>query len=388
MRHSELRGKALLFLFLLWFLWFSNICTRTIFAPILPLLEDEFVITHAQASGIFMFQAAGYGLAMFFSGFFAGRVGYKKSIVGSLIVSSLVFFLIPFVKVFSVLYLLGFFLGLSGGVYMPSAIPLITEYFAEKDWGKALAIHDSGAAVGIFSIPLIAIFLLLFLEWRGIFTVFAVIVLLTAIIFSLACHEVKVAPPEKRVLGNLMKTQSLWMMAAIFTTISGANMGIYNIIPLYFTKELSLSIEHANTLLGISKLGGIGVALISGFVVDRVNLKRVMFITMVCTGILTVLLGATQVRYVGICLFLQTVFVAGFYPVGLVCIAKMFSRETRSLATGFILTFSVIGGSGIIPYLLGLSGDLVNFRFGIVIVGILLCLSSLLVFSLKEIESY
>ena len=236
MRRSELRGKALLFLFLLWFLWFSNMYIRTIFAPILPLLEDEFMITHAQASSIFMFQAAGYGFSMFFSGFFAGRVGYKKSIVVSLIVSSLMFFLIPFVKVFSVLYLLSFFLGLSGGVYTPSAIPLITEYFAEKDWGKALAIHDTGAPVSIFSLPLIAIFLLQFLQWRGIFTVFAVVVLLTAIIFSLACNEVKIGASEKHGFDTLVKARTLWTMGAIYTLVSGANMGIYSIIPLYFTK--------------------------------------------------------------------------------------------------------------------------------------------------------
>ena len=386
MHNSELSGKTLPFLFLLWFLWFSNMCTRTIFAPILPLLEDEFLITHAKASSIFMFQALGYGLAMFFSGFFAGTIGYKKSIVVSLFVSSAVFFLIPFVKVFSLLYLFSFFLGLSGGVYTPSAIPLITEYFAEKDWGKTLAIHDSGAPVSIFSIPLITIFLLKFLKWRGIFTVFAVAFLFTAIIFQLVCNEVKLGRSEKYVFKDLLKTRTLWTMGAIFTFVSGANMGIYSIIPLYFTKELSMSIEHANAILGISKLGGIVIAILFGFVVDRVNLKKVLFITTVSTGILTVLMGAAQVGHVGIFLFFQTIFVAGFFPAGVVCIARMFSRETRSMATGFILTFSIIGGVGVVPYLLGISGDLISFRFGIVIIGGLVCLSSFLVFSLRELK--
>jgi hypothetical protein len=56
------------------------------------------------------------------------------------------------------------------------------------------------------------------------------------------------------------------------------------------------------------------------------------------------------------------------------------------MATGLILTFSVMAGSGLIPYLLGLSGDLIGFRFGIVLLGILVTLSSSLLFYLKEVE--
>jgi MFS transporter, NNP family, nitrate/nitrite transporter len=381
-----LRGKALSFLLLLWFLWFANMCVRVIFSPLLPLIEDEFAVSHARASSVFMFQAVGYGLSMFFSGFFAGRIGYKRTIVVSLCVSSLLFLLIPFVKVFSLLYLFNFILGISIGMYLPSAIPLITECFAEKDWGKSIAIHDSGASVSIFSVPLIAVVCLHFMEWRGIFTVFGFVFLACAAVFQLTCGEVKIAHSPKRAFGNLVRVPSLWLMAALFTFASGANLGIYAIVPLYLTKELSLDIGYANTILGISRLGGIGVAVLAGFLVDRINLKKVMFAVMFPTGALTVLLGVASVEHVSIFLFLQAIFVTGFFPVGLVCIAKMFDRETRSMATGLILTVAIIFGVGVIPYLLGLSGDIAGFRFGIVILGVLVCMSSFLAFSLKALR--
>jgi MFS transporter, NNP family, nitrate/nitrite transporter len=385
-RYPDLTGRALPFLFLLWFLWYINMSVRVVFSPILPILEDEFMINHARASSIFMFQAAGYGISIFCSGFFSGRVGYKKSIVISLFVSSLLFFMIPFVKVFSVLYLFSFMLGLSIGMYLPSAIPLITEYYAEKDWGKSIAIHDSGASVAIFSIPLIALFLLHFVQWRGIFVVLAVGFFVSAILFYLACDEVKVRRPEKSPFGGLVRNRSLWIMGVLFAFVSGANLGIYSIVPLYLTKELSLGIGYANTILGVSRLGGIGVAVLAGFLVDRLNLRKVLFIVTLVTGILTIFLGAAAVRHIGIVLFLQAVVVTGFFPVGLVSIAKMFSREMRSMATGMILTVAIIFGVGIIPYLLGLSGDLISFRFGIVILGVLVCLSSGLAFTWKELK--
>ena len=384
--HSELKGQALLFLLFLWFLWFTNLGVRIIFSPILPLVEDEFAVSHARAGSIFLFQSIGYGLSMFFSGFYSGRLGYKKSIILSLLVSSLVCFLIPLVKIFPAFYLFSFLLGFSTGIYLPSVMPLITEYFDERNWGKSIAIHDSGASISIFSMPFLALFLLQFFKWRGIFEVFAVIFLLSAVIFYFASDEFKIRHSEKTKLGDLIKRRSLWIIAILWMFAGGANMGIYFIVPLYLTKELSLSIGYANTLLGLSRLGGIAVAILCGFLVDRFSLRKIMFMMVLLTGIFTVLMGVASVRYVGIFLFFQALVVTGFFPLGLVSMARMFNREIRGLATGLTLTIGVICGGGLMPYLLGLSGDLLSFRFGISMLGIAVILSSGLIFSLKEIK--
>jgi MFS family permease len=166
----------------------------------------------------------------------------------------------------------------------------------------------------------------------------------------------------------------------------GANLVIYSIVPLYLTKELHLDIGYANTILGISRLGSVAVAIACGFLIDRFDLRRVMFLVMIITSVVTVLMGLAPAKYVGTVLFLQALFVTGLFPVGLVAIAKTFNREMRSLATGIITAASTVFGSGIIPYLLGISGDLYSFRLGITILGILLALASTLVFRLKELE--
>jgi hypothetical protein len=46
----------------------------------------------------------------------------------------------------------------------------------------------------------------------------------------------------------------------------------------------------------------------------------------------------------------------------------------------------VVIGWGITPYLLGLSGDLVSFKFGILVLGIGTMMASRLVFLLKELR--
>lgn len=385
-RYSSLRGRGLLFLLFLWFIWFVNFSVRIVFAPILPIVEDEFMVNHGQASSIFIFLSAGYGVAVIFSGLFSGKFGYRRSIVLSLGLLSLVAFLIPLVQKFFLLYLFALVLGFSVGFYLPAAIPLITEYYLEKDWGKAIAIHDTGASSAIFATPFVALFLLYFFPWRGIFVVFGCFYVVCSLSFYFFSTEVKIASPPKAVFHDIIRMGSLWLMALLWIFGAGANLGVYSIIPLYLTKELGLDIGYANTILGISRLGSVFVAVACGFLIDKFNLRKIMFLVMVITSVFTVLLGTVSVKYMGIVLFLQAFFVTGFFPVGLVAIAKAFRREMRSLATGIILALAIAFGGGIIPYLLGVSGDLYSFRLGIVILGALVGLFSTLVFRLEELE--
>ncbi|HOS60774.1 MAG TPA: hypothetical protein PK661_11805, partial [Syntrophorhabdaceae bacterium] len=214
----------------------------------------------------------------------------------------------------------------------------------------------------------------------------AFIFLVCAVIFFSVSTEVKISNLPRAMLNDIVKRRSLWLMAIIWVFGAGANLGIYAITPLYLTKELNMGVGYANTILGISRLGSVGVAIACGFLIDKFNLRYVMFAIIVITSFFTILMGLVGARYIGFVLFFQAFFVTGFFPVGLVAIAKMFNREMRSLATGLILAMSILFGGGIIPYFLGVSGDLHSFAIGITIFGVLLMLSSTLIFHLKELE--
>jgi NNP family nitrate/nitrite transporter-like MFS transporter len=387
MRHySELKGEALGFLFLLWSLWFFNFSGRIIFSPILPLIEDEFMVTHARATSIFIFQSIGYAFAMTLSGFYSGRVGFKRTIVFSFTVLACVCFCVPFVKAFSAFYLVILVSGFSAGIYMPAIMPLLREHFVERNWGKTISIYDSAASISIFTVPFIVLFLLHYFPWRGIFGVLGVAILVIVTLFSLKGEELKINEPHRTVFKDLITRKSLWMMVTIMSVVMGANMGIYYILPLYLTKELFLGIGYANGLLGVSRLGGIGMVILCGFLIDRFNLRKIIFILMIVSGILTILLGAASASLVGIMLFLQAIFITGIMPISFVCLARLFDRETISMAVGLIVPLATLFGAGLIPYLLGLSGDLLSFRFGIIVLGVLLILMSWLALSMRDLE--
>ena len=71
----------LLATFIFWCLWFLNFSTRTVFAPLLPLIEDSFSLSHGQAGGLFTSLSIGYGISLFMAGWFTSVWGYKKTVV-------------------------------------------------------------------------------------------------------------------------------------------------------------------------------------------------------------------------------------------------------------------------------------------------------------------
>jgi MFS family permease len=199
-------------------------------------------------------------------------------------------------------------------------------------------------------------------------------------------HELKVARVTKAALGKFIRRRALWVLSIIWVFAASTSIGVYYITPLFLTKELYLDIGYANTIFGISRLGGFVVAISSGFLVSRFSIRTIMASILIISGASTAFVALAGVKFIGLALFLQASFIYGFFPAGLIAISRIFDLNVRGLATGFIFGFGVIIGWGVTPYLLGLSGDHLSFKFGILLLGLAVILSSSLVFLLKELR--
>jgi MFS family permease len=380
--YSDVKGKGLAFLSLLWFLWFSVMVVRMALGPILPMIEDEFLVRHAKATSLVSLFALGAAISTFVSGVFAGRIGYKKYVLMSLGTSVIMFFLIPYVKTFFQLAVLLSVLGFVWGAYFPCIIPIVTSHFAPSVWGRALAIQDSGATFSAFAAPLLATLMLKFITWYQFFYVFAGAYLVAGIIFLFHTKEIKV---EKKLTGSirdLLRGRVVWIMAVMWVCASGAFWGVYQVTPLYFMKELHLDPHYANTIFGLSRLGGVCFGIIMGFIIDRFNLKKSMFVVMCLTGLFTILIGHTNLTVVKIAMFLQGTTITGFFTIGLTVISRAFKMEERGMASGLITTLGAVFGSGLLTYLFGVAGDHFSFRFGMLVFGGVVILASGLIYFL------
>jgi MFS family permease len=124
-------------------------------------------------------------------------------------------------------------------------------------------------------------------------------------------------------------------------------------------------------------------SIVMGYAADRFNPKKSMFVALFLAGIFTMLVAHRNLIVVQVALFFQGTVVMGVFSLGLVAISRIFRMEERSMVSGTMSTLSGIFGFALLPYLLGLAGDHLSFRLGILIFGLFVVFSSGLVFLLK-----
>jgi MFS transporter, NNP family, nitrate/nitrite transporter len=382
-----LRGRGLAFLIFMALLWFMSFTGRAIFAPLLPFIEDEFAITHTRASSIFLILSIGYVVALFLGSAVARRIGKKWSMVASLTLVAAACLSIPLFPVFDLFYGASFLVGFAAGFYLPSAIPLLTAYYDERIWGSVLAIHDSGSGLSLFAAPLLATGLLAFVSWKGVFALVGAVLIACAVALALLAEEkggdTRAVRPSG---GKLWHRRELWLIGLVTGFMSGAAIGLYYIIPLYLTKELSMPAAEANTILGVSRLGSVPVVVGTGFFLDRFSLKKTMFFLALGSGIATILLTTKDTTWMKVLLVVQPCLLMALIPAQFLSVSRLFEVEERGRATAVLLAFGTVVGAGLIPPLLGLAGDLASFRLGILLLGVVTTLSSGLIPFLRGLK--
>ena len=373
-------------LFIFWCLWYLNFSTRTIFSPILPLIEDSLLLSHGKAGGLFISLAIGYSLALLATGRLTLAWGYKKTVAIGFWGVGLVFFGFQFVESYVSFHLLFFLLGIATGTYIPAILPIITETYESRNWGKAIGFHDSAASFSIFSIPILMAYGLQFFSYKIPLLLLGIVSLIFPLFFWKVSVEPKKEPPQKgESYTGLFKKRTIWIMILFWILSSASSMGVYSILPLYLIKERGIDFDLANNILGISRAGGMAVPILIGFLVDRYGYRTILFLSLLMTGLSTIALSlSSPLSLIFISLTLQAVLSLGFFPVALATVSKLAPLSSRSMVLGVIMSVGVGFGMGVTPFLLGLTADHFNFRVGIFWLGVLTSLSSLSVHFLQE----
>lgn len=376
-----------LLLAVFWGLWFINFSTRITPSPVLPLIENELMLTHAQAGGLFTPLYGGYALSLLMTGSLAPKVGYKRSILCGFLCSSSALLMIPYTYSYHGLVLLLLLIGLGCGVYLPSILPMITATFPKEHWGKAIGIHDSAASLSILFIPLYVAIGLRVFPWRTLFLFIGIASIVAVLIFWSASREPRREErPHAFASMEVLKKRGLWLMMPLWIVAAACCLGLYSIIPLFLVHERGLPLELANTVFGTSRLGGIVVSITAGFLVDRLGVRRVLFWALFLTGLSTMGVATARLFHllVGV-LFFQATVALGFFPVGLAAISKFTTSRERSMATGIVIAAGVVVGLGVAPYLLGAIADRINFQTGILLLGGLTTMASFSVRYLMQV---
>ncbi len=371
----------LLPLFVFWGLWYLNFSARAIFSPILPLIEDTLSISHGEAGGLFTSLAIGYSLTLLISGRFAAIWGYKRTVVSGFIGVGFVFLGFQWIDSYLAFHILFFFLGIATGTYIPSILPIITETYESRHWGKVLGIHDSAASLSILSVPILVALGLHFLSWRTLLLLLGAVSLLLPICFwKVSVEPQREMSHQRSRISDLLKRRTIWIIGFLWIFAAASGLGIYSILPLYLIKERGIDFNFANTLFGISRVGGVFVSIFIGFLIDRYGYRFMLMFCLVTTGLSTIGLAlSSTLPMILVTLVLQATLSVGFFPAGFAALSNLTPLSERSMAIGVAVSIGMIIGNGGAPVLLGFIADHFSFQIGITWLGILTAASSVAV---------
>ena len=355
-------------------IFFLNFIARIILAPLMPTIEMDLGIGHAEAGSLFLLISLGYFTSLMGSGFFSSRFTHKKTIIFSSMFLGITLLAVSFSNTLWEIRIGCIIVGLAAGLYLPSGISALTSLVRSEDWGKAIAIHELAPNLSFLAAPLISEALLVWFTWRNILALLGLASLFVGLTFARFGKggEFNGEPPSPSNVKSLLKEPLFWVMIVFFSLGISGSLGIYAMLPLFLVSERGMTQSSANYLVALSRVSGLGVAFLSGMVTDKLGPKVALGGVILLTGSLTLLLGIVPGSWVVLIVFLQPLIAVCFFPPGFAALSRIGPPHVRNISVSLTVPFGFLVGGGAIPTWIGLFGDTGNFNLGIALIGIII----------------
>ena len=362
-------------------LFFLNFASRMMLAPILPLLEADMSITHAQAGGLFFFLSAGYCGSLLASGYMASKVGHKLTAGLASICTSVALVIVACSQDLWSLRGGIFTLGIAAGLYLPSGIALVASLSPPAHWGRAMAIHEMAPNLALGCSPLMAELLFMWTDWRGVAVFWAVMCFAMGVLFIWKGKggSQKGVAPTFGALKKVAATPGVWTAAIIFSLGLGASLGVYSLLTLYLVDVHQFERADANLLLGLPRFSGVVLVFFAGWISDKLGARRTILVSLALLGIFTAGVGLATGWLLIAMVLLQFVASLALFPATFSALSQATRPETRNLAVGISTGAAALVGTGAIPSILGVAGHAGHFQTGYALLGLVLLLGAFFV---------
>ncbi|MCF8063538.1 MAG: MFS transporter [Deltaproteobacteria bacterium] len=372
-----------LFLTLIFFLHFLG---RQLLGPMLPAMERDLRISHAVSGLFILVMGAGFFLSQLVAAFVTARFGYRICIVLSLWGAAASMAGVGLVGSLWALFLGFFLLGVTGGLYAPSGIALISVLVHPRDWGKAMGIHELAPNLALIVAPFFATMVLGVASWRWGFLSLSGFLAVTGAVY--ARHgvdaEARGSIPDIHRVREIAGNPAFWGLVGLLSIAVGVETGVYAVVPLFLVNERGFDLAEANRILGLSRIPGLAVVLLSGWITDRLSPRTTLRLALGATGVTIIVLGLGP-RSVSIpSIFAQAAAAACLFPPILSAASGISTPENRALTISLSLAVAPVLGGGLVPAGIAFAGDLGSFGLGLAGAGVLVLFGVMLVRSLER----
>ena len=366
-------------------LFFLNFASRIILSPLLPTIEKELAISHSQAGFFFFLSSGGYLVGLLSSGVLTSRSSHRLAISASLAGVGIALLTIAAATSLWLIECGLMALGFAAGFYLPSAIATITSLVDKRHWGKAIAIHELAPNLAFFATPFLAEIFLHWSSWRMGLGLLGVLSLVGSLSFGRFGRggDFPGESPGSNAFAVLARTPAFWLMMVLFGVGVSSTIGVYAMLPLYLVSQRNFDQSTANTLVAFSRSHGPMLGLLGGWASDKLGAKGTIIISLIFTGITTLLLGTLSGSALGAAVLVQPLVAVWFFPAAFAAIAMITPPSARNLAVALSVPVGYIIGGGAIPTFIGIMGDAGSFATGFVVTGLLIAAGGLLSIRLR-----
>lgn len=358
---------------LLTIIFFFHFVARQVAGPLLPAMEDELDLTHFQGGLFILCMGTGFFISQIAAAFLAGLWGYRRCILVSLWGAAVSTAAVGFLGSAWALYLGFLCLGITGGVYVPSGISLITVLVRPRDWGKAMGIHEVAPNLALISVPFLATAVVTAVSWRLGYLLVAAVLAFFAVVYTVygVDSEHVPSPPDRRRIREITANPSFWCLGLLLSLAVGVETGVYSMVPLFLVTERSFDLADANQLLGLSRIPSLIIVLLAGWITDRLSASTTVTLALMLTGAAVVVLGVGSKGWIVPAVYVQAAASACLFPPILSMASRISTQENRALTLSLSLAVAPVIGGGLLPAGIALAGDLGSFAAGMVGAGIL-----------------
>ena len=382
---STFPKSKILLLVLVTIIFFFNFLARILPAPLMPTIEQELGLGHTGAGSFFLLISLGYCTSLVASGFLFTWLTHRKIIILSSLATGCALLVVASSGTRWGINLAFILVGLGAGAYLPSGITTVTSSIKPAHWGKAIGFHELAPAVGYIAAPLIAELLLRWFSWQGVLASIGLGSMLVGVLFLQFGKggNFKGDTPNFTNVRFLMRHQAFWIMTILFSLAIATSMGIFSMLPLYLVNERGFDRSHANMIISLSRISPVIMALLSGWVSDRLGPQRTIKGVMIFSGVMTSLLGLVPGNWLLSMVFLQPMLTVCFFPPGFALLAGSTPSKIRNISISMTIFFAYLIGAGLIPAVVGIMGDAGCFALAFAVVGAMIFASALLIRYLK-----
>lgn len=367
-------------------MFFLSYFDRAIFGPVLPLLEADFSVSHAESTRCLLYLSIGYAFSVLCSAVFVSLIKARTLAGTAVVLSGFVLLCMSVTTNWALLSILFTLLGFTTGLYFNGGMTVMRSVVPEKYFGMAISIHELGPSISFVLAPIVVQVGSLFFSWQGIIALTGVASIFLGLLYCFFGKSGRHITKRVSLKGlqQVFFDKRVWLLGWFIGLGIAGEFAPFSVLTLHLTEDRHLSSEAAATLLSSSRLIAPIAVLAGGWLTWRFGAKKTLIACFLLLGISILMLAFPSFFLMTVGLFVHPVVTALIFPPVFTVLAEVFSAKDQSLVLSLCMPIAGIIGTGVMPTMLGLAGEYFYFTYGFIFLGALFLASIPLVTLMKK----